>query len=391
VRDGFVLRSKKYMDRRTFLDLSSKTLAASFGLGLLPLGSEAKGNGFFRLQQKKGQYTLIDPRGEAFFSLGLNHLDPSPLLHPENLSIWRDKYHNSMEEWLQQVRADLLDWGFNSVGWVHDVATKRKDHHRHSRNFTYEEYQWLGLPYCHALPFADFHHYESEMRHPDFFSAGFADWCDHVARTHCARMAEDPLLIGYFYVDCPAWIHNRQESDWKGPLFDPEKLQTEAGKTELFRLASQYYRLTYEAIRRYDPHHLILGDRYEANRPWTPVVFEAAKPYVDVMSFQNFSLPEKLKKQMNHFAQLTGKPVLIADVGVPDYDSAVDGKIPQDLERYTSLLKVLPEIPANIGMHFCGAYYRNRQRRYGLKDEKDQVDVLTVKTIRNANHAFLSQ
>ncbi len=168
--------------------------------------------GFFHIDHSSKQTRLLTPAGKPFFSLGINHLDPVTLRHAENLAVWRDTYDNSMQKWLRKVRKDLTKWGFNSVGWVKDVATRQADHHRHSRNWTYEEYQWLNLPYCHMLPFADFHHYESEMRHPDFFSKGFEQWCDYVARDHCARFADDPNLIGYFYLDCPAWIHTRKES-----------------------------------------------------------------------------------------------------------------------------------------------------------------------------------
>ena len=34
-------------------------------------------------------------------------------------------------------------------------------------------------------------------------------------------MKDDPKLIGYFYIDCPTWIHTTQFTAWKGPLFDP--------------------------------------------------------------------------------------------------------------------------------------------------------------------------
>ena len=165
-----------------------------------------------------------------------------------------------MERWLKEsVAPDLRAWGFNSVGWTQEVVTRGLTNHRHSRAFTFEEYQWLGLPYCHQLPFADFHQWDAEVRHPDFHSPEWAEWCDYVAREHCARMKDDPKLIGYFYIDCPTWIHTGPENKWKGPLFDPEKLKTEAGRQELHALATTYYRTTHDAIRRYDPHHLILG------------------------------------------------------------------------------------------------------------------------------------
>ena len=37
----------------------------------------------------------------------------------------------------------------------------------------------------------------------------------------------------YWYIDCPTWVHDRKQNKWKGPLFDPKKLETEAGRAEI--------------------------------------------------------------------------------------------------------------------------------------------------------------
>src|SRR5205814_291609 len=76
-----------------------------------------------------------------------------------------------------------------------------------------------------------------------------------------------------------------------------------------------------DAIRRYDPHHLILGDRYEANAPLPIEVINAAKPLVDVLSFQDFKDPVA---QLAAWHRETGKPVLWADGarGVPVKDDS---------------------------------------------------------------------
>jgi hypothetical protein len=47
------------------------------------------------------------------------------------------------------------------------------------------------------------------VRHPSFFSRDFEDWCDYVARSQCARLADAQKLISYFYTDCPCWVHTR--------------------------------------------------------------------------------------------------------------------------------------------------------------------------------------
>jgi hypothetical protein len=249
------------MTRRHFLAQTSLISACAIW-PRAARGADATPGGYFTVARRGGRWWLLTGDGKPFFSLGLNHIDDSPLRYSANGDLWRRKYGNSREQWLKQaVAPDLRAWGFNTVGWTQEVVVRGDLIQRHSPAFTFEEYQWLGLPYCHLLPFAETHQWEYETRHPDFYSNDFEDWCDYVARSQCARFADDPKLIGYFYTDCPMWVHTKPANRWKGPLFDPEKLQTDAGKAELHRLATRYYRVTHDAIRRYDPHHLILGDR----------------------------------------------------------------------------------------------------------------------------------
>ena len=116
-------------------------------------------------------------------------------------------------------------------------------------------------------------------------------------------------------------MHERAENAWRGPIFDPERLKTESGRKELTQLARAYYQTTHDAIRRCDPHHLILGDRYEAN----------------------------------------------------------------DGEWYADVLAALFDNPGCIGFHLCGAYQRNKARRRGLLDELERPDQENVELISAAN------
>ena len=143
------------------------------------------------------------------------------------------------------------------------------------------------MPYCHLLPFMQSHQWEKHTIHFDFRSEDWKEWCDYIARSHCAELSDDPNLIGYFYSDCPTWTHTRPHNTWRGPIFDPGRLESEAGRKELSELAEIYYKTTHDAIRRYDPHHLILGDRYEANAPIAMEVVNAAKP----VSYTHLTLP----------------------------------------------------------------------------------------------------
>jgi hypothetical protein len=48
-------------------------------------------------------------------------------------------------------------------------------------------------------------------------------------------------------------------------------------------------------------------------------------------------------------------------------------------------MRVLQKIPECVGFHLCGAYICNRVRRYGLRDEQDQIDTESVKGIARIN------
>jgi len=345
--------------------------------------------GFFTVGQREGRWWFITPEGRPFFSIGLNHIDSAALRYRENAHIWWDKYANSMEKWLEQVRRDLLEWGFNTVGWVQEVVTRNDQNHRHSRNFTFEEYQWLNMPYCHMLPFVDFHQWEIETRNPDINSRGFEEWCDYVARADCSRFAEDPKLIGYFYSDCPTWVHIRELNAWKGPLFDPWRLNSQAGRKELLQLSSRYYRITHDAIRRYDKNHLILGDLYEARAPLPDEVIRAAMPYVDVLSFQCFSGAQIVNDKLGYWADFSNKPVLLADSAARTKPRSSGGSLHpnqhQNPKAYGDVMRMLQRIPECVGFHLCGAYVCNRVRRYGLRDEQDRIDAEAVKAIARIN------
>ena len=377
------------MNRRQFIRAS---LAATVSTGIRPhINANQPGTGFFSVRKTGGRWWFIRPNGEKYFSLGLNHIDPATLRYEENIHIWREKYGNSMERWLKEsVAPSLKDWGFNCVGWNQEVISRGLTNHRHSRHFTYEEYQWLDMPYCHQLPFADFHQWEAETKNPDFFSPGFAAWCDHVAREHCAILEGDPKLIGYFYIDCPTWLHVRKENIWKGPLFDEKKLQSKTGREELSALARQYYKVTHDAVRRYDPNHLILGDRYEANAPFTMEIIEGARPYVDVLSFQDFKDPVG---HLDYWHRESGMPVLWAD-GSKGQKLGDTNLLRNDGKWYAEALSGLRKNPGAVGAHLCGAYLRNRVRRKGLLSETEESDFENIALIRKANQeieAWVSQ
>ena len=278
----------------------------------LALAAKAKPARFFRTEQRNGHWWLIAPTGEALFGIGMNHIDSATLRYAENAAVWRSRYGNSEKRWIEEgVAPNLRQWGFNSVGWVQEVVIRVPTIHRHSRNWGYEQYQWLGMPYCHLLPFAETHQWEVETRLPDFFSKDFEEWCDYVARllpAHGGGSQADRLLLRRL-----PGLGPRRAGEMARPAVRRQKAREPTGRDELRALATRYYRVTHDAIRRYDRNHLILGDRYEAKAALLDIVLQAATPYVDVMSFQYFAGPSDITREFRRFHAVTGKPVLLAD------------------------------------------------------------------------------
>ena len=367
------------LTRRRFLRHSAVAATAGGGSSAART-TQTQPDGFFTLGRRGGRWWLITPEGRPFFSLGLNHIDPASLRYPENIRIWRGKYGGSTTRWIREsVAPNLRKWGFNTVGWVQEVTVRKW---RHSRPFTNDEYRALDMPFCHLLPFTESHQWEQHTRHFDFQGPQWKEWADYVARSHCAALSEERNLVGYFYSDCPTWVHERAENAWRGPIFDPERLKTESGRKELAALARAYYRTTRDAIRRYDPHHLILGDRYEANAAIAKEVVDAAAPFVDVLSFQDFRDPVT---HLDEWHEKTGKPVLLADAAGIERPAPAEGFVPNNGEWYAEVLAGLFNNPGCVGFHLCGAYQRNKARRRGLLDELERPDRENVELISAAN------
>ena len=168
-------------------------------------------------------------------------------------------------------------------------------------------------------------------------------------------------------------------------MLDPNLLKTEAGKKEIRKQATQYYKITHDAIRRHDPNHLILGDRYEANAALPMEIVDSALPYIDVLSFQDFRDPIQ---NLENWYKRTGKPVLLADAaGLVKSKSEF---MPNDGKWYAEKLLGLHENPGCVGFHLCGAYQRNKSRRRGLLDEMECPDNEQIKIVREANNKVTS-
>mgnify|MGYP005657156375 FL=1 len=110
-------------------------------------------------------------------------------------------------------------------------------------------------------------------------------------------------------------------------------------------------------------------------------VVNAAKPYVDVLSFQDFRDPVR---HLDEWHKKTGMPVLLADAAGVDR-TAETLYLANNGNWYAETLTALHQNPGCIGFHLCGAYQRNKARRRGLLDEMENPDTEQVNLMKAAN------
>ena len=316
------------MNRRQFTSLSVGTVASVSAGGRASI----RGEGFFSLRQGKTRWRLSAPDDSPFFSLGLNQIDAAPVITVAEVREWKRHYGRDARQWIEQESDCCLErGGFNSTG---------------------TDQAGINRPSFHLVPFSVAGEWDRRERQCNYLRPDWEDWCDHLAKAHCAPRAEDRNLIGYRYSESPCWLSKRPQSEWRGPFFDPGMLRSAAGRRQLRLLARQYYRTTRDAILRYDPHHLIFGDCYGGAAPLPPEVYEEAVTRVDAFSFQDFQDPIA---NLRIWYELTRKPVLLADTGEPNSASGSRSGILRDPRWYASLLQGLLAIPGCVGCHLSGS------------------------------------
>jgi hypothetical protein len=111
-------------------------------------------------------------------------------------------------------------------------------------------------------------------------------------------------------------------------------------------------------------------------------VVEAALPHVDVLSFQDFRDPVK---HLDEWHRKTGRPVLLADAARMKWQTAPGEITRNEGGWYAETVAELFKNPGCVGFHLCGAYQRNRARRYGLLDEREKADEENVALMKAAN------
>lgn len=362
---------------------------------------------FYHLERKSKEepFQLTDSKGERFIIKGMNNLEETNLKYENNYEIWKQKY-GERDKWISNTVCELKELGFNTLGYTRDIVTSDN---RLSRAWGVDEASNRDIPYCVYIDICEFEDYTKHVHYPEPESKQFAMLVDWYGRSVCVEHMNNPNCIGYFLADSPAWERHPDGYDFKeildrvtykpgthnndGSVATDENSRGFATRQyrdaddlqrniELYPLAHSYYDLVEAAIRKYDPNHLIFGDKFNVNRGVPSSVLVAHGIFMDMLSVKisvsNDKEFEELVERIDEYSQFVQKPVIIADfkVNIKDEETM--------LESYTRYMKILQDKSWYNGYFYAGLM-DTPYRTWGLKNVNDEMKINIAEAIKRIN------
>lgn len=331
---------------------------------------------YFRLDQSdSGEWRLLDPEGAPFHLRGLNHYGDGTHM-PWNL----EERYGDAASWRKALPERLREWGFNylppSIGPSAvnpELLPPNQRMLRHKRvtrtpEWTAEQFAEAAFPFTLFLEYP--RQYMAGRDLPDVFSQEFRQAVDARCREVCEPLAENRNLIGYHFTHNPPW-HPRATSfdtwiddivksgsaamgEWiglmrriygsierwrevygypiaswreidglerplRGYVAHDRMLKDREAFMRLF--CREWYRVYHDAVRRYDPNHLILGDRNTLHlQPLPAFAIREMEPYIDALSVNVMGPPDTVYAVLEQATRHWDGPIHLADTGSGIYE-----------------------------------------------------------------------
>jgi hypothetical protein len=379
-----------------------------------------KPTGFFRIEKTPKRTWLVTPEGNAFLSNGINHVEPKWMKKFYNVDYWAKKFEvvdfsdNIFKKaFNQKAKTDIQNLGFNTIGchshadfenkqFVSYVKTIRfvniQHYTPHDKNDfpdvfakAFENYaDSLAKITCSSLkndPFllgyfmtdcpiltekdAAAHGnniygsnrpasptWSNVIRNMDGTSIGKLEYVRHIKNKYSSNIQSFNIVYGTNFKD---FEELKNKADWRWT----SDLQNESEQADnhsfLLKILEKCYSIETQSIKKYDPNHLILGDKLNGNTDTPKDIIEVSAKYFDLVFIQHYAFWNELEGFLNKISTVTDKPILQGDASahVP-YENMPNPYGPhcKNQEERTEKIK---EMYLNafarkdfIGWHWCG-------------------------------------
>ena len=316
------------------------------------LNTKTAATGYFYTKQVNGNWYIVDPDGYLFFTVGV-------------CSVVKGGGVN-LPEALWKIGANTL--GCWSDETINDDTDKK-------------------MAYCPRWNFMSTYK-NTTQRTKDLFIAGIIPVFDPAYITFCDNHAKqliaaknDPFLLGHFSDnELPIYDNSTYGNlldrfltitDKTDPNYLAAKSWIVARKGETYTINSTdrelfhgfingtYYKITGEAIKRYDPNHLYLGSRLHGAAKDKPSIYIEAGKYVDMISINVYGTWTPSTSDMDRWSA-GGAPFFVSEFYAKAEDSGLDNSggagwlVPTQDDRakfFENFTLALIEHPGCVGYH----------------------------------------
>ena len=339
--------------------------------------------GYYHTTQIDGKWWTVSPDGHPMISTAINSLNlkaSDRVLHTYGVK------YVTPDKWADDAISLVQRYGFNGAGSWGDVEQIRAYNERNDERFSYCVMLSLVTDYKSALDKSAGYN-ESSKLFP-VFDKGFETYCEMRA-SELVEFKDDPNLFGYFFdnelnfardmLDRYLKLPESEEgyivtAEWlgkKGRTLDSPLSDAIRDEFRAF-LMDRYYSVASTAIRKADPNHMLLGNRFywndriyfddnQSGMFTNPLVFQTAGKYLDVLACNYYFRWAPVPEEINAWTEWSGKPFMITewyvkadDTGLPNRTGAgaiVGTQKERGLFYQHFALKLL-ESPNCVGWHW---------------------------------------
>ncbi|MEM7146449.1 MAG: hypothetical protein AAF591_15040 [Verrucomicrobiota bacterium] len=386
-------------------------------------GKKFDATGFFRAE-KEDRWWLVTPEGNAFLSFGINHLSPDVFRQKFNREAWQKKlgiddlddhmrFAPALRKWFLQI---CEEYGFNTAG-VHNPLPIIN---RPRPAIAYmQPIKFVDTPHWKTeIPdenFVDVFSDEFAARCDSLakeFAAPLRDdpYLLGYSMTDCTLFTEEDLRerpdviggarresrIGWprrlrnlgsdaagkqAYVEIVRELYQDKieafntiygmsfdtfdalcaAEDWRPHTDLSNANETRDNVVFLQACVAKYYENARDAIRRYDPNHLFMGDKINANTDSLDTVLPVTSKYTDVLLYQMYARYEVQAPGLDRFARVADLPVINGDSAytmitdsMPRPYGPVADNLSQRVEWTDEYFRSAFARPEFVGWHYCG-------------------------------------
>ena len=287
--------------------------------------------GYYYVEQINGRWWVVDPHGYLSICRAVNCLAKGS--GTTSTTAYSSLYANSSVNWMNSAKQMLNNNGFFCAGAWSDITNIKNNPNQSTKPLAYTIILNLMSGYASTRAYQQAGH----MGYPNnaifVFESAFSTYCDTQAQALAANKT-DANLFGYFTDnELPFYSSNlngflaigRTSPTDENYLATLNWLTTNGhtaadttssvvqGKFLAFE-AKTYYSIVYNAIKKYDPNHMVIGSRVNQTDTRNNSYFmQAVGPYVDLFSANLYSTwTPSISSSVNWGTNLS-KPFIVSE------------------------------------------------------------------------------